>query len=63
MDTDTSIKDESATRTGMIDCNKIKTMADIRLLLKLIEIRLDDTHAGYEELSRLFEDEEGSDDQ
>lgn len=61
MDTDTSIKDESATRTGMIDCNKIKTMADIRLLLKLIEIRVDATNASYEKLSRLFQDEDKSD--
>ena len=45
-----------------IDSNKIKTMADIRLLLKVLEIRVDDTHSSYEELIRLFEDEGGSDD-
>ena len=45
-----------------IDSNKIKTMADIRLLLKVIDIRVDDTHSSYEELIRLFEDEGGSDD-
>ena len=44
-------------RHGKIDSNKIKTMADIRLLLKVLEIRVDDTHASYEELTRLFEDE------
>tara|TARA_R110000803_G_scaffold7431_1_gene23936 strand:+ start:1277 stop:1468 length:192 start_codon:yes stop_codon:yes gene_type:complete len=62
MDTDTSIRDESATRIRKIDSNKIKTMADIRLLLKVLEIRVDDTHSSYEELIRLFEDEGGSDD-
>tara|TARA_R110001606_G_scaffold360521_1_gene513528 strand:+ start:264 stop:446 length:183 start_codon:yes stop_codon:yes gene_type:complete len=58
MDTDTIIRDESATKIRKIDSNKIKTMADVRLLLKVFEIRVDDTNASYEELSRLFEDEE-----
>ena len=44
-------------RHGKIDSNKIKTMADIRLLLKVCDIRVNDTHNSYEELSRLFEEE------
>tara|TARA_R110000772_G_scaffold2460_2_gene8871 strand:- start:2585 stop:2701 length:117 start_codon:yes stop_codon:yes gene_type:complete len=35
-------------------------MADVRLLLKVIEIKVDATNASYEKLSRLFEDEEKS---
>ena len=56
MDTEIIIKPPAPGRK--IDSNKIKTMADIRLLLKVLEIRVDDTHKSYEELSRLFEDEE-----
>ena len=59
MDTGISISPRAHSRK--VDSNKIKTMADVRLLLKVIEIRVDATNASYEKLSRLFQDEDKSD--